>query len=55
VVPLCGIAILGYVVIEAKVAAQAVGLVWLGIGLIVMTVLLMRRTREGHRVPPGPQ
>lgn len=40
VVPLCGIVILGYVVIEAKVAAQTVGLVWLGIGLVVMVVLL---------------
>ncbi|HYQ70223.1 APC family permease [Actinophytocola sp.] len=51
VVPLCGIAILGYVVVEAKVAAQAVGLGWLAIGLVVMTVLLWRRSREGHRVP----
>lgn len=51
VVPLCGMAILGYVVVEAKVAAQTVGLVWLGIGLVVMAVLLLRRTREGHRVP----
>jgi len=41
VVPLCGIAILGYVVVEAKVAAQAVGLTWLGIGLAVMAVLLL--------------
>ncbi|HEV7652693.1 MAG TPA: APC family permease [Actinophytocola sp.] len=41
VVPLCGIVILGYVVIEAKVAAQAVGLTWLAIGLVVMTVLLV--------------
>jgi amino acid transporter len=40
VVPLCGIAILGYVVIKAKVAAQAVGLIWLGIGLVIMVVLL---------------
>jgi len=55
VVPLCGIAILGYVVVEAKVAAQTVGLIWLGIGLIVMAVLLLRRTREGHRVPARPE
>jgi amino acid transporter len=41
VVPLCGIVILGYVVIQAKVAAQAVGLTWLGIGLVVMVVLLV--------------
>lgn len=41
VFPLCGIVILGYVVIEAKVAAQAVGLTWLGIGLVVMVALLI--------------
>jgi amino acid transporter len=41
VVPVCGIVILGYVVIQAKVAAQAVGLTWLGIGLVVMVVLLV--------------
>jgi amino acid transporter len=55
VVPLCGIVILGYVVVEAKVAAQTVGLVWLGIGLVVMTVLLLRRRSEGHRVPARPE
>jgi amino acid transporter len=41
VVPLCGLVILGYVVIKAKVAAQAVGLTWLGIGIVVMLVLLL--------------
>lgn len=41
VVPLCGLVILGYVVIKAKVAAQAVGLTWLGIGIAVMLVLLL--------------
>jgi amino acid transporter len=40
VVPVFGLAILGYVVIKAKVAAQVVGLSWLGIGLVVMVVLL---------------
>jgi amino acid transporter len=45
VVPLCGLVILGYVVIKAKVTAQAVGLIWLGIGIVVMLVLLwMGRT-----------
>lgn len=43
VVPLCGLVILGYVVIRAKVAAQVVGLTWLGIGLVVMVVLLLLR------------
>jgi amino acid transporter len=41
VFPLCGIVILGYVVIEAKVAAQTVGLIWLGIGLVVMAALML--------------
>jgi amino acid transporter len=36
VVPVLGFLILGYVVINAKVAAQVLGFVWLGIGLIVL-------------------
>jgi amino acid transporter len=40
VVPLAGIVILGYVLIEAQVAAQVVGLTWLGIGVVIMVVLL---------------
>jgi amino acid transporter len=47
VVPVCGIVILGYVVIKAKVTAQAVGLIWLGIGIVIMLVLLLTgRTPE---------
>ena len=34
VVPVVGFAILGYVVINAKVAAQRLGFVWLGIGVV---------------------
>ncbi|GAB3407561.1 APC family permease [Flindersiella endophytica] len=40
VVPLAGIVILGYVLIEAQVAAQIVGLTWLGVGIVIMVVLL---------------
>jgi amino acid transporter len=38
VVPVIGFLILLYVVINAKVAAQVLGFVWLGIGLIVLAV-----------------
>ena len=41
VVPLCGLVILTYVLIQAKVAAQVVGLTWLGIGIVVMVGLLL--------------
>ncbi|HEV2782110.1 MAG TPA: APC family permease [Actinophytocola sp.] len=40
-VPVCGLVILGYVVIKAKVAAQVVGLSWLGIGIVVMIGLVL--------------
>jgi amino acid transporter len=57
VVPLCGLVILGYVVIKAKAAAQVVGLSWLGLGLIVMVVLLVTGRRpelaEPEREPVG--
>jgi len=38
VVPVLGFLILLYVVINAKVAAQVLGFVWLGIGLVVLAV-----------------
>jgi amino acid transporter len=38
VVPVIGFLILLYVVINAKVAAQVLGFVWLGIGLVVLAV-----------------
>jgi amino acid transporter len=41
VVPLCGLVILGYVVIRAKLAAQVVGLSWLGLGIIIMIGLVL--------------
>ncbi|WP_028926046.1 APC family permease [Pseudonocardia acaciae] len=40
VVPVLGFAILLYVVINAKVAAQVLGFVWLGVGVLVLLVLL---------------
>lgn len=39
VVPLCGIVILGAVLYKANVVAQTVGLIWLGIGLVIVVVL----------------
>ena len=38
-----GFAILLYVVINANVAAQGLGFVWLGIGVVVLVVLLRHR------------
>jgi amino acid transporter len=43
--PVIGFLILGYVVINAKVAAQQLGFVWLGIGLIVLIGLLVTHRR----------
>jgi len=40
VVPVIGFAILLYVVINAQVAAQTLGFIWLAIGLVVLGVLL---------------
>jgi amino acid transporter len=39
-VPVIGFAILAYVLISAQLQAKALGLVWLGIGVVVMGVLL---------------
>jgi amino acid transporter len=40
VAPAIGFAILLYVVINAKVAAQTLGFIWLGIGVVLLVVLL---------------
>ena len=40
VAPVLGFVILFYVVINAKVAAQELGFVWLGIGVVILVVLL---------------
>jgi amino acid transporter len=41
VVPVIGFAILFYVIINAKVAAQRLGFVWLGIGLVLLVFLVV--------------
>jgi hypothetical protein len=41
VVPLCGLVILGFVVFKARDEAQIVGLIWLGIGVVVMVGLMV--------------
>ncbi|MEV0679047.1 APC family permease [Actinosynnema sp. NPDC050436] len=41
IAPAIGFAILAYVVVNAKVAAQTVGFVWLGIGAVVLIGLLV--------------
>ena len=40
VVPVLGFAILVYVIINAQVAAQTLGFVWLVVGLVLMGVLI---------------
>lgn len=45
VVPLAGVAILGYVVVKAQVAAQTVGLSWLALGVVVVIGLTLSGRR----------
>ncbi|MFC4050560.1 APC family permease [Actinomadura syzygii] len=45
IAPAAGFAILGYVVYNADVAAQELGFVWLGIGVVVLIGLLVMRRR----------
>lgn len=51
--PVIGFVILGHVVFNAKVAAQTLGFVWLGVGVLVLVVLLLTgrqpAARRGHR------
>lgn len=37
-VPILGIALLGYVVIKANVAAQTVGVIWAAVGLALLLI-----------------
>ncbi|HEX6446837.1 MAG TPA: APC family permease [Streptosporangiales bacterium] len=61
--PVIGFVILGYVVINAKVAAQTLGFVWLGVGVVALVVLLLmgRRPRlagvtdDATEADPPPQ
>jgi amino acid transporter len=48
-VPVIGFAILLFVVINAQVAAQTLGFIWLGIGLVVLLVLLAMGRRPELR------
>ncbi|GAA1821676.1 APC family permease [Planosporangium flavigriseum] len=45
VVPVVGFGILAYVVVNAKVAAQVLGFVWLGIGAVILIVLYVTGRR----------
>jgi amino acid transporter len=38
-VPVCGLLVLGFVVVKANVAAQRLGLIWLGVGICVALAL----------------
>jgi amino acid transporter len=40
VVPVVGFAILAYVIVNARLAAQTLGLIWLGVGVVALLVLL---------------
>jgi amino acid transporter len=45
VAPAIGFGILGYVVVNAKVAAQELGFLWLGIGVVLLVGLLLMKRR----------
>lgn len=42
-IPVIGMAILGYVVYSANALAQTVGLIWLGVGLVVMVAVYVAK------------
>jgi amino acid transporter len=47
VVPVCGLVIIGYVVVKANVAAQRLGLIWLAVGIVIAVA----RWTAGRRLP----
>jgi amino acid transporter len=51
VVPVIGFLILAYVVVNAQVAAQTLGFVWLVLGIVVLVVLLATGRRPTMAVP----
>jgi amino acid transporter len=53
VVPVIGFAILLYVLINAKLAAQALGLSWLVVGLLLMGILLATGREPELRAEEG--
>jgi amino acid transporter len=52
-VPVIGFAILVYVVVNAQVAAQTLGFVWLGIGVVLLVFLLATGRRPELRAEEG--
>jgi peptidoglycan/LPS O-acetylase OafA/YrhL len=50
-VPVIGFLILAYVVVNAQVAAQTLGFVWLVLGIVVLVVLLATGRRPTMAVP----
>jgi amino acid transporter len=52
-VPVIGFAILLFVVINAQVAAQTLGFIWLGIGVLLLASLLARGRRPELRAEEG--
>ncbi|MDT7578599.1 MAG: hypothetical protein QOH17_4932, partial [Pseudonocardiales bacterium] len=53
-VPVIGFAILLFVVINAQVAAQTLGFVWLVIGIVAMVVVLVTGRRPELATEGGP-
>jgi uncharacterized membrane protein HdeD (DUF308 family) len=53
-VPVVGFGILLFVVINAQVAAQTLGFVWLVIGIVAMVVLLVPGRRPEPATERGP-
>jgi hypothetical protein len=52
-VPVIGFAILLVVVINAQVAAQTLGFIWLGIGVVLLVVLLATGRKPELRAEEG--
>jgi amino acid transporter len=57
VFPVLGFVVLAYVVINAQVAAQLLGFVWLAVGVVVLmvSVLTGRRPRLTSEAPETPR
>jgi amino acid transporter len=53
VVPVIGFVILAYVIVNAKLAAQTVGLIWAGVGIVLVVVLVAMGRRPELRAEDG--